>query len=115
MSKPPGFVKNRGTLIPVNKVLCLDHHCIETEIRRLYNRALSAYFKESGPSAKKRLEEQIDFYHHALETLDFARLRSRYPALSGHSNAHVILSSGEAHHRLMITIDGESFHADSIS
>ncbi|GBC59796.1 hypothetical protein DENIS_0737 [Desulfonema ishimotonii] len=67
----------------------LRKHCIETEIRRTYNRCLSAYFKPG--SNRGDLEEQIELLQTALETFDFHYLRSQYAELAGHSDADVRL------------------------
>lgn len=69
--------------------LDLGHHCIETEIRRIYNRSLSEYFKQGADT--ERLEKQIDLLKRALEGLDFSRLRATYPELAGKSDAAVAL------------------------
>jgi hypothetical protein len=69
--------------------LDLKAHCIETEIKRLHEQAVRQYFKPDADKAV--LEEIIDFAQKTLESLDFSRLRSRYPALSGHTDASVVL------------------------
>ena len=71
--------------------LDLSAHCIETELNRQYNRAISEYFK-GGVEEQKRLEPIIDMLRLALETLDFAKLRSRYPALSGGAHEDIRIS-----------------------
>lgn len=79
--------------------LDLSRHCIETEIRRRYNQALSQYF---GPHANRsRLEEQISLLKAALESFDFPGLRSRYPALAG--------GRPDLRIRLIRTADGRPF------
>ena len=61
--------------------LKLENHCIETEIRRQYNRCISLYFK---PNADKvELEKKIEVLTRALDTLDFPTLRSMFPELAG--------------------------------
>jgi hypothetical protein len=69
--------------------LNLRKHCIETEIRRLYNRSVSEYFK-SGRD-KERLEKKIDALKTLLEKSDFNRLRSSCSELAGHSDAETVL------------------------
>jgi hypothetical protein len=83
--------------------LDLNKHCVETEIRRQYNRTLSAYFKSGAD--KRTLEEKIDILQRALETLDFKFLRSSYPTLAGNSDAEVILA-GEEEKGLAVQING---------
>ena len=77
--------------LPVAIRLDLGHHCVETEIKRQYNRCLSAFFQAKGDAAD--IEASIDLLQHALESFDFQALRSRYPELAGHSNADVILAN----------------------
>jgi hypothetical protein len=70
--------------------LDLRKHCVETEIKRRYNRALSQYFKSGG--RRQELEDQIEVLQRALETFDFNALRSTYPALAGRSEDSVRLT-----------------------
>ena len=72
--------------------LNLKTHCLETEIKRLYEQAVRQYFKPHADKAA--LEETIDLLKKALECFDFRRLRSRYPALCGHTDARVVLVTG---------------------
>ena len=90
----------------MNPNLSLKQHCIETEIKKRYNSAISDYFK-AGKDGAPHLEERIDLLHSALETLDFGRLRSRHPELRGNNDAAVSLFRDEAG-RLRIAIDGET-------
>ena len=76
--------------MPFEIKLNLSKHCIETEIRRLHNHAISTYFKTK--KEKKPLEQTIACTQYALESIDFAKLRSQYPPLAGHTNLHVVLS-----------------------
>jgi hypothetical protein len=85
-------------------LLDLKKHCIETEIKKLYNRSLSLYFKTN--SNKKIVEQQIGLLKKALEELDFSRLRSDYPELSG-SGESVVELSNDSRNQLYITIDGK--------
>ncbi len=84
--------------------LDLSRHCIETEIKKQYGQAISAYFK-AGLEEKRRLEPTIEVIHRALETLNFSQLRSQYPPLAGGTDRNVILSC--ENEDLMITIDGK--------
>jgi len=70
-------------------VLNLRQHCIETDIKQLYERSLAEYFQ--SPEDRGTIEEKIALLKRALETLDFSALRSRYPELAGNSNARVSL------------------------
>lgn len=88
--------------------LDLSTHCIETEIKRRYNLEISAYFK-AGLEEQQRLEPIIDMLRLALETFDFAKLRTRYPALAGGAG-HNIRISIEENKRIVIAIDNTTIH-----
>jgi hypothetical protein len=78
----------------MNIKLSLKNHCIQTEIKRQYNKMISEYFN-AGPSDKKdMIENKIDLLKHALEDLDFEWLRSSYPQLRGNNGDDIILSAG---------------------
>jgi hypothetical protein len=86
--------------------ICLDlsKHCIETELRRQHERAISAYFK-AGQDEKRQSENIIELAGLALETLDFSHLRSQYPALAGGTDQRVALSKDDE--KLAIAIEGK--------
>jgi len=69
--------------------LDLRHHCIATEVKKIYNRAISHYFKPDADI--EQLEKKIEILKKLLETSDFAHLRNTYPELRGHSDikAHI--------------------------
>jgi len=90
----------------MNLKISTKRHCIETEVKGQYNRAVSKYFKASGENEKKDLENRIDLLHHAIETLNFSFLRSRYPELRGDSSAKICLFRDNAG-TIGITINGE--------
>lgn len=90
----------------MNIKISTKRHCVETEIRRQYNRAISAYFKTGDENEKKDLENRIELLQHALETLDFNALRNRHADLRGESDADVRLT-GDDSGQLQITINGE--------
>ena len=71
----------------------MKRHCIETDIKKQYNSFLSQYFQ--SPEDTGSLEKKISLLKHALETLDFRKLRARHPALSGHTDQKVFLSSDD--------------------
>ena len=77
-------------------------HCIETEIKRHYNRSLSEYF-QAGKN-KGLSEKIIELTQQALKSFDFAKLRSKYPPLCGNTNHNIILSMNN--NKLSIAIDG---------
>ena len=70
--------------------LDLRKHCIETEIKRRYNRLVSEILKKKSPDPL--LERQIENLLAALESLDFGRLRKDFPELAGNHDDDVILS-----------------------
>jgi hypothetical protein len=84
--------------------LNLSRHCIETEIKKQYNNAVSSYFK-ADTEAKQRLEPTIEAMRRALETLNFSYLRTRYPPLAGGTDRHIILSC--QNEKITIAIDGK--------
>lgn len=84
--------------LPLKIQLDLSRHCIETEIKRLYNRSVVHYF--NSRNNKQKLEIRIDVLKNALEQLDFSFLRSHYPILSGGIEKDVFLAvdpDGEMH------------------
>jgi len=93
--------------------LDLSRHCIETEMKRQYNKSLSAYFKRKGSRNepdKQFLEAQIELLQQGLESFDFNRLRAQYPELRGEIQAAVALAkTAEAAPEILINgkiIDG---------
>lgn len=78
----------------MNITLNLNKHCIQTEIKRQYNKLISKYFKSDLPENRDMIGVKIDLLQHALENLDFGRLRSTYPELSGGGSDHIVLSAG---------------------
>ncbi len=94
----------------MNIKLSLKNHCIETEIKKQYNRSISEYFSSRRTGDKKSIETRIALLHHALETLDFGFLRNRYADLRGQSAAAVELCT-DTSDNLHIEIDGETIDA----
>jgi hypothetical protein len=82
--------------------LDLSRHCVETEIKKRYNIAISEYFR--AESGRDQLEKIIDLTQQALQTLDFNQLRSRYAPLAGQTDAEIVLLREQE--RLSILIDG---------
>lgn len=83
--------------------LNLSRHCIETAIRRRYNRCLSRSFKTG--TLDKDLECEINLLKTALELLDFSYLRSTWPELAGHGKAMVTLR-WDRRNRIGILVNG---------
>lgn len=84
--------------------LDLSRHCIETEIKRLHNRAISDFFRASKPSDKEAVERVVALTQLALASFDFPALRSMYPSLAGRTRARVVLE--QMQDCLVIRIDG---------
>ncbi len=85
--------------------LDLSRHCIETEIRRCYNRSVSRYFKLKKEDP--RLAAEIELLKVALETLDFPRLRSGYGELAGGRGDRVVELAAGANGGVIVRIDGQ--------
>jgi hypothetical protein len=84
--------------------LDLTHHCIATETKKRYNKALSAYFKHQGDPSF--LEQEIECLKEALEKLDFPGLRARFPELTGHHDVSVELTC-RPDGTLTLSLDGK--------
>ncbi len=84
--------------------LDLSRHCIETEIRRQYNRALSSYFRANAQD-KVAIEARLTMIRLALEGFDFGALRSLHPRLAGGTDVPVILTLKDGVPALLM--DGE--------
>jgi hypothetical protein len=61
--------------------LDLADHCIETEIKRRHETAMSRYFKRGKD--KDAIEVELILLENALNAFDFDRLRGRWAVLSG--------------------------------
>ena len=83
--------------------LNLKKHCVETELKRLYNRSLSQYFKPG--SNQKQIEKIIDVIKTVLENSNISNLRSKYPELSGNSEADIVLTT-DRQDQVVILING---------
>ena len=83
--------------------LNLKKHCVETELKRLYNRNLSQYFK-SGCN-QKQIEKIIGVIKTVLENSNISNLRSKYPELSGNSEADIVLTT-DRQDQVVILING---------
>jgi len=95
----------------MNIELNLSRHCVETEMKRQYNKSISDYFKKKAGDDRQALETRIDLLQQGLETFDFNRLRSRYPELRGEVAARVELSE-TAEQKPQLLINGEAIDAD---
>jgi len=70
--------------------LNLATHCIETEIRRLFQKAMADYFR-ADQTRRKALEPRLALLEESFKTFDFGVLRSRCPELAGGTRAAVFL------------------------
>jgi hypothetical protein len=73
--------------------LDLTRHCIETELRRRHEAAMSRYFKK--PGARTSIEGELVLLEKALAAFDFGRLRSRWPVLAGGEKSAVHLTADD--------------------
>jgi hypothetical protein len=83
----------------------LSGHCIQTEIKRRSEKAISRYFKKEGH--QEEIETEIEYLHILLEHLDFGSLRAEYPALAGGTEAliRVVCQQEESGVRIVLWID----------
>lgn len=72
--------------------LTLNGHCIETEMKRMYDRLISQYFNAKSESEMKDLEYKLEIIQKGLENFDFKYLRSEYPELCGEKETNIYLS-----------------------
>jgi ABC-type nitrate/sulfonate/bicarbonate transport system ATPase subunit len=78
----------------MNLELDLTRHCIETELKRRNNAAISRYFKAGD--GKADMEETLALLEQAIRAFDFQSLRNRWPALSGGAGLRVVLVRDDA-------------------
>jgi len=83
--------------------LNLRKHCVETELKRLYNQSLTEYFKPG--SNWEQFEKIIDVLKTVLENSNFGNLRGTYPELAGKSEANIVLTTDRKDH-VVILING---------
>ncbi len=68
-------------------------HCIETAVKRSYNRLLYEYLRNKGGDVES--EKKLDLLQKALTDFDFPSLRAAHKELAGKSGARVILTDTE--------------------
>ena len=98
--------ENLEVPLPGTIRLDLDRRCIQTEIKRLYERNLAASLRSIASA--DALARTVETLRLALETLDFPKLRAAHPALAGGRSDRVELGR-DAHNRLKLLIDGSPF------
>ena len=84
-----GFVNDCSAKVnPMSKEVCIrldvSRHCIETAIRKRYNRLVGEALR--SPSMDEDTARELEMLKTCLETFDFGRLRMKYPPLAGHSS-----------------------------
>jgi len=84
--------------------LDVSRHCIETAIRKRYNRLVGEALKTDP--WEEQMEAELELLKAALEKFDFGRLRSVYPALAGHGTDIVELEASPKG-KLGIRINGK--------
>jgi len=87
--------------------LDLTNHCIQTEVKRRHEAAISRYFKSGG--SKEAIEAELVLLEKALAAFDFALLRSRWPELSGGDDRPVFLAWDDSG-RPCLRFDDRSIH-----
>ena len=83
--------------------LNLDHHCVQTEILRIYNARVRSCLK--GKRVMPDDEDIIELLKNLLETLDFSHLRSSVKALAGKEQADVVLVR-DKNQKIWIEVNG---------
>ncbi len=86
--------------------LDLARRCIQTEIKRQYERSLAACLRSAASA--DALAATVETLRIALETLDFPKLRAAHAALAGGRSDTVELVRG-AGNRLALLINGDPF------
>ncbi|MFO7497556.1 MAG: hypothetical protein R6X05_18170 [Desulfobacterales bacterium] len=86
--------------------LDLSRRCIQTEIKRQYERSLAACLR--SPAGAEALAATVETLRSALETLDFPKLRAAHTALAGGQSdrVEIVRSAGN---RLTLLINGDPF------
>lgn len=89
--------------------LNLDNHCVETEIRRIYNARVGECLKNGRFSVDDG--QIIEVLKTVLETMDFPRLRSACRELAGGSGRDTMLVLG-GDRRLWIEVNNKRISMD---
>ena len=84
--------------------LDLSKHCIETAVKRAYNRLLSQYFQRGG--AEAALEGKLALLQGALARFDFPALRATHRKLQAGSRARVTLRGQDGGGVPVLSVDG---------
>ncbi len=98
--------ENFNLPLPGSIRLDLSRRCIQTEIKRQYERSLAACLRSAEHA--EALAGTLETLRLALQRLDFPKLRAAHPALAGGSDHRVELGR-DVHNRLGLLIDGDPF------
>ncbi|MBF0226274.1 MAG: hypothetical protein HQK76_12535 [Desulfobacterales bacterium] len=75
--------------------LSLKQHCIQTSIKKVYEKLLTGYFKKFNVKELiidiDSIETRIEALKFFLENADFGYLRSNYPELNGNKIVDAVL------------------------
>ncbi len=72
--------------------LDLRNHCVETEIKRIYERLIFKFFKAKSAEEQRIIGKDIELFERLFrKRIDFSRLRSSHPLLSGGCEDDVFL------------------------
>jgi hypothetical protein len=78
--------------------LDLKRHCIETEIKRRHEAAMSRFFRKV--EEKKQTEGELMLLEDALKAFVFPELRNRWPFLAGGEEIEVLSHTGRERYPL---------------
>ncbi|MCP3901742.1 MAG: hypothetical protein GY707_18690 [Desulfobacteraceae bacterium] len=81
----------------------LRRHCIKTGVKKKYSKLINQYFSSTlSCREKKEIEAQIQALKFILENINFSRLRTIYPELSGINILSITLMIPENYNELKI-------------
>ena len=98
--------KFRGRIVKPDVIpLDLSAHCIEAELKKLYNQALNRLLRVAALDPD--LERHFELLSKALKVMDFKALRWQHPALAGkRESGHVELAAAGGND-MSLLVDGE--------
>ncbi len=77
-------------------IITLTKHCIETEVKKEYEKLITRYFdKKRFKDEKAFIEARIEPLKFFIEHADFSFLRSNFTELNGNNELQVVLSIPE--------------------
>lgn len=87
-------------IIMIRIELDLSSGCIQTAIKKKYNRLLAACLAAEAEDGE--IEEKVELLKYLLETAQFPRLRAQHPVLAGHHDADVWLSMDDGRQAVIV-------------